>query len=178
MGTTYPVTLGTWQASSTTLSGHALQAGGALVPGGTGGTSITLARRHKTEVRVELAHGRPLPTFGPSKRGKAKATSLPFTHHPSSASLVCWQPGTYLSTIITRSTISTTGTLGTGGALHTTFTREASLTLGRGGRKGGQGCHGDGGHQAGAKSQLGSEWGSAYPGTSRPGGTSISRDTL
>ena len=47
LGDTYPVTLGTWQASSTTLSGHTLQTGGPLVPGGTGSTSITLGRRDR-----------------------------------------------------------------------------------------------------------------------------------
>lgn len=44
---TYSVTLGAWQAGSTTLSRHTLQTGGALVPGGTGSTSITLGERDR-----------------------------------------------------------------------------------------------------------------------------------
>lgn len=49
LGDTYSVTLGAWQAGSTTFSGHPLQTGGPLVSGGTGSTSITLGERDGKE---------------------------------------------------------------------------------------------------------------------------------
>lgn len=53
-GDTHSVTLGAWQAGSTAFSGHSLQTGGALTPGGTGSTSIALDRsRHRKWVLVK-----------------------------------------------------------------------------------------------------------------------------
>lgn len=65
LGDTYSVTLGAWQAGSTTFSGHTLQTGGALAPGGTGSTSITLGKRERKRV---LARTRRFPGTARSPR--------------------------------------------------------------------------------------------------------------
>lgn len=195
-GDTHSVTLGAWQAGSTAFSGHSLQTGGALTPGGTGSTSIALGRRDRKWVLAKPCV--PSTALSPSQqrpchrnippapaKGVKPNPPPPFTSTPqeplSGTVPITWvspgqlSPDTHLSTIVTRSTISTTRTLGTGGALDAAFTGEASLTL-EGGRErwwpsGGWGLRG-------RQSQPGIERGSTYPGTGGTGGTSVSRDTL
>lgn len=102
MGDTYSVTLGAWQAGSTTLSGHTLQTGGALVPGGTGSTSITLGKRERKRVLARTqrflgtAYSSLASAPASAKGGEAKPTPHLYTctpratHHPDSPHLAWW----------------------------------------------------------------------------------------
>lgn len=108
--------------------------GGPWFPGAPGAPASPWERGKTgvSEIPAQQIH----PGLSPSPGGEAKPSHL-HTRAPQAGDSPRRSPsGTYLSTIVTGSTVSTTRTLGTGGALDTAFSRESSLTLGRGGRRG------------------------------------------
>lgn len=149
--------------------------GGPWFPGAPGAPASPWERGKTgiSEIPAQQIH----PGLSPSPGGEAKPSHLHTRAPQAGDSPRRSPPGTYLSTIVTGSTVSTTRTLGTGGALDTAFSRESSLTLGRGGRTGPEAVRGVWG-TLGCREFRGTRRGSAYPGTGGTGGSGISRDTL